>query len=342
MKERVKEILPKLKAYNALDGKEKLLIMEAYDKPINDNYFWNFDREDFLDEYVNTGDKDTSLANVRELHRLVRGAIAAQDHMSEVTEEESLPQEDVNIEAPKILSELEPYVKAEAIEEMKKNLKEVIYAAISARPINRDSLILLRDIKSKAKELKEDLGTGEAKDEFETVKKNYISNMENTDIVDVIEEVKRNVNGNIVLSFKDVDWTNPSQRANAVNLLQQIQQETGKGKDGLVDKIQITFNVDNKNDIKEMQEACHELDWLKIHVEADIEANGDKELEEEAQATYDGMEQNDEEKEDDKLENELEEISGLATAEPEIMRGLVHGIAREVGREISFVPPTTK
>ena len=342
MKERVKEILPKLRAYNTLDGKEKLLIMEAYDKPINDNYFWNFDREDFLDEYVNTGDKDTSLANVRELHRLVRCAIAAQDHMSEVTEEESLPQEDVNIEAPKILSELEPYVKAEAIEEMKKNLKEVIYAAISARPINRDSLILLRDIKSKAKELKEDLGTGEAKDEFETVKKNYISNMENTDIVDVIEEVKRNVNGNIVLSFKDVDWTNPSQRANAVNLLQQIQQETGKGKDGLVDKIQITFNVDNKNDIKEMQEACHELDGLKIHVEADIEANGDKELEEEAQAAYDGMEQNDEEKEDDKLENELEEISGLATAEPEIMRGLVHGIAREVGREISFVPPTTK
>lgn len=349
VKERVKEILPKLSAYNALPAKEKALIMEAYDKPHSDRYYWEFDREDFLEPYVNTGDNSTALANTRELHRLVRGAIIAQDHMSEVAEDESLPQENVNIEAPKILNDLEPYVKAEAKEEMKKNLKEIIYAAISARPINQNSLIILRDIKDKAKDLQTDLGDASANNEFEEAKKSYISSMETSDIADVIEEVKKNVDGNVTLWFNDIDWTEPAQRANAMKMLHQIQQETGKGVDGLVDKIQITFNVDNKEDIKEVQEASSELNALKIPVVANIETSGNEELAEEAQAVYEGTEQPEEkeeeqeekyEEEEEKEENELGEIAGLATEEPEVMRGIVHGIAREVAREIPFVPPT--
>ena len=349
VKERVKEILPKLSAYNALPAKEQALIMDAYDRPHSDIYYWEFDRDDFLEKYVNTGDKSTALVNTRELHNLVRGAIVAQDHMSEVTENESLPQENVNIEAPKILNDLEPYVKAEAKEEMKKNLKEIIYAAISARPINQNSLIILRDIKDKAKDLQADLGDASTNNEFEEAKKSYISSMETSDIADVIEEVKKNVDGNVTLWFNDIDWTEPAQRANAMKMLHQIQQETGKGVDGLVDKIQITFNVDNKEDIKEVQEASSELNALKIPVVANIETSGNEELAEEAQAVYDGTEQSEQkeekeeeknEEEEEKEENELGEIAGLATEEPEVMRGIVHGIAREVAREIPFVPPT--
>ena len=64
---------------------------------------------------------------------------------------------------------------------------------------------------------------------------------------------------------------------------------------------------------------------------------------------YEGTEQSEQkeekeeeknEEEEEKEENELGEIAGLATEEPEVMRGIVHGIAREVAREIPFVPPT--
>ena len=192
----------------------------------------------------------------------------------------------------------------------------------------------MRDIKDKAKDLQADLGDASANNEFEEAKKSYISSMETSDIADVIEEVKKNVDGNVTLWFNDIDWTEPAQRANAMKMLHQIQQETGKGVDGLVDKIQITFNVDNKEDIKEVQEASSELNALKIPVVANIETSGNEELAEEAQAVYEGTEQSEQkeekeeeknEEEEEKEENELGEIAGLATEEPEVMRGIVHG-----------------
>lgn len=269
LRTRAMQMLEQLDVYKNLPPEAQYKIISAYDKVADVGDIWD---ENFLDKRLNDGTNGEMIANVKQIHMMVLGGITVQGHIqsNQQNAETQLDQSEINsqsaehanqieVSIPRLITELDPYIKNEAEQEMARKVKKYIEMATTNKPAAQ-TLMVIGDLKGYMEEIKQDsLGEVDAGSDTEAAKL-YLAQMPITEMGVVMAAMKDATEG-VQVRFDDIDWNNEIERKVAINLLaqtQQVAQEIGST-DQVVDRVNIQFEVDDWSDVQEMTHTCRDL-----------------------------------------------------------------------------------
>lgn len=281
LRTRAMTMLEKIEAYKNLPSDLQYKVISTYDKVAD---VGDIRDENFLKKHLSIED-GSFVGTVSQIHMMVLGGLKMQDHITANQEfaDVQLEQEKIDVQSaneanaigvrlPKIIDDMDPYLRADAEESLAEQIKKYIELATTNRSANQ-ALLIIGDIKKYAEEVKKDYATSiDSGDENEAVR-TYIAQMPITEMAAVMTAVK-DATGDVKIAFDDIDWNNEVERNVAINLLTQTQDATESLgiAEPVVDKIDIKFDIDNWQDIQEMTKACKELCAVAKNQSLDIAA----------------------------------------------------------------------
>lgn len=283
LKTRAMTMLERIEAYRELPMELQRDIMLAYDKAADVGDIWD---ENFLKKHLPLDEGTKFSGNTSKIHLMVLGGLKVQNHIienqeiadvqmeqAEIDEQSVSEANSMRIRLPKIIGELDPYLKADAERDLANKMKKYIELATTNKPAT-EALIIIGDFEKYSEELKKDYANSiEGTDKNEAIKR-YIAQTSITEMTDVISAVKSST-GNVKISFEDVDWSNEVERNVAINLLSKTQDSLNafENVEPLIDKVEVTFDIDNMDDAKQMQKACDDLGAIAKKQGVQIVAN---------------------------------------------------------------------
>lgn len=363
LRTRAMTMLEKIEAYRELPMELQRDIMLAYDKVADVGDIWD---ENFLKKHLPLDEGTKFSGNTSKIHIMVLGGLKVQDHIrknQEVAEiqmeQEEIDEQSVSeansmrIKLPRIIGEVDPYLKADAEHALAYKMKKYIELATINKPAS-EALVIIGDFDKYSEELKQDYANSiENTNENESIKR-YIAQTSIDEMTDVISAVK-SATGDVKVSFEDVDWSNEVERNVAINLLSQMQDSAGKlgNVEPLIDKVEVKFNIDNMEDAEQMKKTCEELGTVaknqgvqisaSVAIDEKIDEKGKNEIE---VITEKALAENGINKEqaggqdlmgeigEDFMENQIEAIAGEATEIPQEIEKFIEKAGKELVQEI--------
>ncbi|MBQ9267207.1 MAG: hypothetical protein IJ217_02855 [Clostridia bacterium] len=273
-----------------VDPKEtelKFQLLNAYGKVSSESYYRHFEDKKFLNETEFKDNIHNTRVDAEEMHALIRGAVAVQDYIQENSEEMAgesagkVSKEDSTvIKVPEVLDELPKEEQLKAREEMKRRIRQMIYAAVNSNERPERILIEIASLKGRVEREQQDLadslgGSDEAKQAF-------LEDMDTAEIAAVVEGAM-NSTDHVEVSFEHINWANPAERKKAIALLNEVQ----LAPDVPINKINTKIVISNEADLEAAKKATTELEDIGIPAEVEVVTN-DKELEEKAEEELGG------------------------------------------------------
>lgn len=362
LRTRAMAMLEQIEAYRDLPSDLQYKVISTYDKVAD---VGDIRDENFLKKHLTIED-GTYVGTISQIHMMVLGGLKMQDHIRENQEvaEVQIEQEEIDAQSaseanaigvrlPKIIDDMDPYLKADAEESLAEQIKKYLELATTNRSPEQ-ALLIISDVKKYAEEVKKDYATSiDSGDEKEAVR-TYVAQMPITEMAGVMAAVK-DVTGDVKISFDDIDWNNEVERNVAISLLAQTQNatETLGISEPVIDKLEIKFDVNNWQDIQEMTKACKDLGVVaqkqgvevsaQLNVSDSLSEEEREELEETAEQVLvaNGIEVEGEEQDtlgevtETLVEAEIAAVSLEADVLPEEMSRMLDELGRTISQEIA-------
>lgn len=364
LRTRAMTMLEKIEAYRELPTSLQREIILAYDKVADVGDIWD---ETFLKKHLPIEEGAEFSGTASKIHLMVLGGLKVHDHIRNNQEiaEVQMEQEEIDkqsvsaansirIRLPKIIGELDPYLKADAERDLAGKLKKYIELATINKPAT-EALVIIGDFDKYLQEVKQGyVNSIESTDENEAIKR-YIAQTSISEMTDVISAVK-SATGDVKISFEDVDWSNEVERNVAINLLSQSQDSVNSlgNVEPLIDKVEVKFDIDSPQDLKQMVDTCKDLNAVAKNQGVDVVAAVDisEKLDDDTKNQYEeitmavlaenGIEAEMEEPEnavsvamENLVEGQLESIAMSAEVLPPEMEKALDEVAKELTQEIT-------
>lgn len=346
LRTRAMTMLERIEAYRELPTDLQMEVLLAYDKAADVGDIWD---ETFLKKHLPLEENAKFVGNISQIHLMVLGGLKVQDHIrknqeiaevqmeqEEIDNQSALEANDMRIKLPKIIDEIDPYLKADAESKLADKMKKYIELATINKPAT-EALVIIGDLDKYAEDLKKDyVNTYENGSENEA-QKAYIAQMPIDEMADVIAAIK-SATGEVRVNFEDIDWSNEIERKVALNLIAKTNDKTESlgVKEAVIDKVEVKFDIDTPQDLKQMVDTCKDLNMVAQNQGVNVTATVDIS-----------------EKLDDDTKKQYEEITTAVlaengidaeTAEPEnavsaTMENLVDEQLESVARDAEVLPP---
>lgn len=272
LRTRAMTMLERIEAYRELPTDLQMEVLLAYDKAADVGDIWD---ETFLKKHLPLEENAKFVGNISQIHLMVLGGLKVQDHIrknqeiaevqmeqEEIDNQSALEANDMRIKLPKIIDEIDPYLKADAESKLADKMKKYIELATINKPAT-EALVIIGDLDKYAEDLKKDyVNTYENGSENEA-QKAYIAQMPIDEMADVIAAIK-SATGEVRVNFEDIDWSNEIERKVALNLIAKTNDKTESlgVKETVIDKVEVKFDIDTPQDLKQMVDTCKDLNMV--------------------------------------------------------------------------------